>query len=322
MTTSTDKVAASVAEPLSLAGRVALVTGASGFIGSALARRLRAHGAEVHGTYRGAPGASASCDRWWRCNLEDASALRSVIRQFKPELIFHLASHVSGARGVELVSSTFQSNLASTVNLLIAAAEEKCTRLVLTGSMEEPSPDGTWPVPPSPYAAAKFAASTYARMFHRLYQTPVVLLRVFMVYGPNQRDHAKLIPYVARSLLKGEAPQLSSGEREVDWVYVDDVVGAYLAAASAQNVEGRTLDIGSGTTVSVRRIAERLAEMINPALELRFGAVPTRALEAQPVADVAETYRWTGWKPMTPLESGLRQTVDWYRHRLLLNGNA
>jgi nucleoside-diphosphate-sugar epimerase len=90
----------------------------------------------------------------------------------------------------------------------------------------------------SPYAAAKFAASAYGRMFHALYHTPVTILRLFMVYGPGQQDLRKLVPYVTLALLKGEMPRVSSGVREVDRIYVDDVAAGYLAAATATGVEG------------------------------------------------------------------------------------
>ena len=83
-------------------------------------------------------------------------------------------------------------------------------------------------------------------MFHALYGLPVINLRTFMTYGPGQRDGSKLIPYVATALLRGESPRLSSGTREVDWIYVGDVVDAYLAAAVADGVEGTSIDIGSG----------------------------------------------------------------------------
>ncbi len=88
-------------------------------------------------------------------------------------------------------------------------------------------------VPGSPYAAAKTAVASYGRMFHALYGLPIVHLRVFMVYGPGPQDITKLVPYVTGCLLRGEPPRLSSGTREIDWIYIDDVVEAFVAAAHA-----------------------------------------------------------------------------------------
>jgi nucleoside-diphosphate-sugar epimerase len=168
-------------------------------------------------------------------------------------------------------------------------------------------------VPASPYAAAKLGAGTYARMCHALYGTPAVCLRLFMVYGPAQPDLLKLVPYVTLSLLRGEAPALSSGTRPVDWVYVDDVVQALLAAAVTDAAVGRTLDVGSGELVTVREVVERIARLVESDASPRFGAVPERPMEQVRVADVAKTAACLRWRARTSLPEGLAHTVDWYR---------
>jgi UDP-glucose 4-epimerase len=99
-------------------------------------------------------------------------------------------------------------------------------------------------VPCSPYAAAKWSVSGYARMFRALYQIPVVIAKIFMVYGSGQTDHTKLIPYVILSLLRGEAPRLSSGVRLVDWIFVDDVVDGLIGCAQTHGIDGRTVEFG------------------------------------------------------------------------------
>jgi nucleoside-diphosphate-sugar epimerase len=153
-------------------------------------------------------------------------------------------------------------------------------------------------------------------MFHALYQLPIVILRVFMVYGPAQQDLRKLIPYVILTLLRGEMPKLSSGHRQIDWIYVDDVVEAFLAVARAADVEGHTIDVGSGELTTIRSIVEHLVRLINPNMEPIFGALPDRPLEQVRVAQPAQAYAMTGWKPTTPLEEGLRHTATWYQQWL------
>jgi nucleoside-diphosphate-sugar epimerase len=235
------------------------------------------------------------------------------MRAVRPEIIFHLASVVTGSRDLDQVWPTFRNNLASTVNVLIDATKVGCDRIVLTGSMEGPSSDQPDALPPSPYAAAKWAGSVYARMFHALYGCPVVILRVSMVYGPDQSDRTKLIPYVARCFLDGIAPELSSGRRPVDWVYVDDVVEAHMQAAHVPGALGRVLDVGSGNSVTIREVVERLAELTEAGVGPLFGALPDRLLEEDLVADVEETDRFLGWRATTDLDEGLRRTVDWLR---------
>jgi nucleoside-diphosphate-sugar epimerase len=296
-----------------LAGRTVLVTGASGFIGSHLCCRLQRGGAEVHAISRLKHAPDYDGCRWWRGDLAEIQTARKLISRIKPEVIFHLGGYVDGGRDLAMVAPTFLSNLAATVNLLTVTAEIGCQRIILAGSQEEPVAGDPEAVPCSPYAVAKWAGNAYARMFHALYQLPVVILRIFMVYGPAQRDERKLIPYVILSLLRGEVPRLTAGQRPVDWIYVDDVVEAFVAAALTADVEGGTFDVGSGDLVTIRSVLERIAQHIDPHIELNFGTLPDRALEQVRVARIAGTETVLGWKPAISLSEGLSRTVNWYR---------
>jgi len=297
-------------------GKTALVTGASGFIGAHLCRRLEALGVTVHGVSR-TPRQGGFVSKWWKVELDDSTETRKLVGAVAPDLIFHLASFVSGKRDLNYVLPALRSNFLSAVNLLAGATETDCARIVLTGSLEEPEGDIESAVPASPYAAAKGAASTYARMFHALYGTPVVTARLFMVYGPGQNDHTKLVPYVTLSLLKNQVAELMSGTREVDWVYVDDVVDAYLVLGSRESVEGETVDVGSGKLVSVRSVVEQITDIIGPGVTPVFGSLADRPMERVRVADTARAFEATGWRPKTLLGDGLRSTVDWYRDHVL-----
>jgi len=299
-----------------LLGNRVFVTGASGFIGSHLCHRLIQIGSEVHGMSRSPQSTDDSSVHWWQGDTADFSTVRQVLSTVKPDVIFHLASHVTGGRDLEFVLPTFHSNLATTVNLLVESTEIGCKRIVLVGSQEEPEPHDNFPTPSSPYAAAKWACSGYARMFHALYETPVVVARVFMVYGPGQQDLSKLIPYVTLSLLRNEPPKLTSGKRDVDWIYVQDVVEGLLFMAQVTGIEGSTIDIGTGSFVSIRKVVEQLADIVGSKIQPLFGAVPDRPMEQIRVADIDKTYAAIGWKPSTPLERGLKNTVDWYRAKL------
>lgn len=295
-----------------LAGKPVLVTGASGFIGSALVRRLNDVGAVVYGISRLARKSDGKT-RWLQSDLLSIEEVQRIVDEIRPRVVFHLASQVTGLRSIDAVLPIFQSNLVTTVNLLAALTGRDCERVVLTGSLEEPTSAEVAPVPCSPYAAAKFSASAYGRMFNGLYNLPVVILKLFMVYGPAQQDVKKLVPYVILSLLQGRAPELSAGLREIDWVYVDDVVDAYLSSAVAKGISGRTIDIGSGTLVTTRSIVERLVDMIDPEIRPKFGAIPERPMEQVRVADPTQAAALLGWEPQTSLSEGLRRTIDWYR---------
>ncbi len=289
-----------------------LVTGASGFIGAHLCRRLVLEGYRVIGTTRRGPDSLPTGAVPVDLDVTDAHALQTLLSREKPAIIFHLASCVKGGRDIHLVRPTFDANLAGTVYLMEAAAQTGCDRFILTGSLEEP--DDVLEAPSSPYAAAKAAASAYARMFHALYEFPAVIARVFMVYGPDQKDRRKLIPYVIDRLLRDQPPCLSSGTRPVDWIYVEDVVTGLLRIAAAEGVAGKTVDLGTGRLETVRTVVETLAAIIGSELALPFNPATDRPREQVRAADAVTTETLLGWKPATSLEEGLRLTVDWHRH--------
>ncbi|RMH19698.1 MAG: NAD(P)-dependent oxidoreductase [Acidobacteria bacterium] len=292
-------------------GARVLVTGASGFIGGRLCRRLVEGGAEVHAVRWASPLRDGAGLVEHRLDLTDEKAAGELYESVRPEVVFNLASRVAGARDLELLLPTFHANLAAAVYLMAAAARHGCRRFVQIGSLEEPEGEAT-AVPSSPYAAGKWAASGYGRMCHALYGLPIVFARLFMVYGPGQHDLKKLIPYTILSLARGATPSFSSGSRPVDWVYVDDVVEGLLRLATAPGLEGRRLDLGSGTLHTVRQVVETLFALLAPGTSPSFGGREDRIMEQVRKADLEATEKHLGWRPATPLEAGLRATVDWY----------
>jgi UDP-glucose 4-epimerase len=299
-----------------IAGKAVLVTGGGGFIGGHLCRRLICCGARVHAVSRKQRRSESANVQWWQADLKDVAAVRRVVAAVQPDILFHLASHVVGARELGEVLPTFYDNLASTVHLLTTAAEIGCTRIVLASSSEEPQIQENTTFARSPYAAAKWASSIYGNMFHKLFQTPVVMPRIFMTYGPRQNDTQKLIPFVALHLLRGETPKLSSGRRLADWIYVDDVVESLVRAAVTPGIEGCTFDVGSGSLVSVREIVERIVEITGASVKPAFGALSDRPFEQERPADLTFLSAKLGYHPRTSLNEGIETTVDWYREQL------
>ena len=295
-----------------------LITGGSGFLGSHLCRRFLHHDAEVHAVSRGKRNSDPAGLRWWQGDMADVGSVRRILYQIKPDVIFHLSGLTTAVPDRELVLPMLHSLLVSTVNLLVVAAEIRCRRVVLAGSLNEPQPGHWETAPDSPYAAAKWASSAYGRMFFKLYQTPVVTVRVFMTYGPRQ-DMRKLIPYVTVSLLRGEAPRISSGRWEADWIYIDDVIDGFVLAAHAPDVEGSTIDLGSGTLVSVRTIVQHLFDLTGSKIDPLFGALSDRPFEQARLADITQAQATLGWKPKTSLREGLERTISWYSEHGITN---
>lgn len=295
-----------------LAGRRVLVTGAAGFLGRHLCRRLAECGAQVFALGRQPEPGDWTAGAWQRVDCEDLDALEHAFERAAPEVVYHLAGHADGRRGLEQVIPSLRGDLLTAVNLLTAATRRDCRRVVLGASFEEPEPDEREAVPTSPYAAAKWAAAGFARMFHALYGTPVVQVRIFMTYGPGQRAE-KVIPYAIATLLRGETPRLASPGREVDWIYVDDTISGLLAAGSVAGIEGRRIDLGSGRSATVGDVVGRLAQLVGSPRPPQSVEGEGRGSEVTAVADAESAWQALGWRAATPLDEGLARTVAWHR---------
>lgn len=305
---------------LHVAPRRFLVTGAGGFIGSHVVARLVAKGNEVHAVTRSGGVRGRGC-RWWQLDLGDVAATEGVVAAVEPDVVIHLASRATGDRMMEAVAPMVRDNLLSAVNVMSAAlASVPRARVVLAGSVEEPRSVVPGRGAVSPYAAAKAAGTTYATLFRDLWQLPVTVLRLAMVYGPGDPNHRRLLPHVARSLVDGAAPQLGSGRRAIDWVYIDDVVDAFVAASTSRQAIGAVIDIGSGVPVTIKDTVERALDIAGSDISPDFGAVPDRAQERAHIADTGRARELLGWEPRVPLDEGLRRTIAHYRHPAVASG--
>lgn len=286
----------------------AVITGASGFIGHALARYLLERGVAVTCAARRQPERPAP-GSWRLGDLGDWSYLRGLIVDAAPDVVFNLAARVTGSRDLTEVEPTLRTNLVGAVGVLQAVSEFPSGRVILIGSTEEPRSAAA---PCSPYAAAKAAQVGYAQLFHDLYGTRVTVARLAMTYGPDQPDRTKVVPYSILSFLANTPPKLSSGTRRADWIMVDDVVDALIALADAPDTVGEVVDVGTGQGHSVRQVVETIAELLGTAITPQWGAVAERPGEVGNLADVVAAKRLAGWSAATDLRSGLARTVKWY----------
>lgn len=291
-----------------------LVIGASSFIGMHLVRQLSEYGAVVHATYRSDRPIFPVDVSVEYLDITDLEAIKNRLRHFQPDYIFNMAAFVNGSRNLNMVIPTMKANLEGNLNLLLATVEIPVKRLVLIGSMDERQEltqhDAT---PPSPYAASKMASSAYAKMFHQLYELPVAIARVYMAYGPGQKDLQKLIPYTITSLMKGDHPDFGTGLRMVDWIYISDVIDGLIRVMLGPGLDGETVCIGTGKLVSVREVILSIFRHMKTGESPNFGILPDRPLETSVAALVERTQQQIGWQPKVDIESGISQTVKWYR---------
>ena len=290
-----------------------LVTGITGFLGANVMARLLQLGAEVYGVARSPQPTHLA--HVLIGDLTSSDFVRTAFREAKPDIVIHLAGQTNASSDKTLILPTFQGNLETTVNVLTAAADVSCSRIVLTGSLEEPESGGIDALPSSPYALSKWGSVLYGRAFHAMYHLPVVIVRPFMTYGPRQRP-TKLVPYIVLSLLQGKVPRVKNSERRVDWVFIEDVVEGMLAAATASSVEGRTIDLGTGVATSVGQVVAELLSVTGATVEPSFEQGAADLNNHDRVADVAKAALWLNWTPKISLREGLARTVEWYKSEL------
>jgi len=299
-----------------------LVTGATGFIGSHLAERLVAEGAEV--TLLIKPGASKAnvtsiLDKVHihEVDLRDGQRVQELMRECRPRKVYHLAAVGVTDPGVD-PRLAVQVNVIGTLNLLEALRETGCDCFVNTGTCYEyghntpPMREDQMVDPINAYAASKSAAWLFCNMYHRTHGYPIVTVRPFTVYGPRQSERA-LIPQVILHALRGEDFPMTGGEQGRDWIYVDDVVEGILRASLAEAAIGQVINLCTGEEHTVREVVEKVLELMGNPIQPLIGALSYRRGEIwHLVGDNARARELLGWEPQVSLEEGLQETVRWY----------
>lgn len=291
-----------------------LVTGATGFIGSYVARRLVDTGHEVAVSVRPESDTSRLADLLPRLRvIQTDGNLGCDLSSFRPEATLH-----SAWQGVFQGRNDGRqfSNVRAAVELLEASIAAGASCWIGLGSQTE---YGSWPHkvreetianPVTAYGSAKLAACLQTQELCRKIGVRFVWLRLTSIYGPGD-NLDWVIPYVARTLLAGKRPALTSGEQLRDFLYVEDAAEAIEATLMNKNAEG-IFNLASGTARRLRDTLEQLRDLINPALPLGFEE-NTHAAVTNLLADPTRLRTETGWQPRTPLEEGLRRTVNWLR---------
>lgn len=304
----------------------ALVTGASGFIGSHLVRRLVREGLAVHALCRAGSDLSRLQDVMPRLRIHEADVLDfeglvAAIRSARPDYVFHLggASVVAGAAPV--AKDLVEVNLLGTVNLLDACESVDYRCLVQTGDAFEyglktgPLKESDVCRPDTLHGITRLGATLYAQARARNLGRPIVTLRLFSVYGP--RDHPRrLVPRVIAGALAGTPIALSRPEIARDWVYVDDIVDLYMEASRMPaRLAGGVFNAGSGRSSCIADVVETVLRLTGSNAEARWGAFPTAAHDAGCwVADMRQTFDAFVWRPRIALEEGLERTIAAVRH--------
>ena len=305
-------------------GRRVLITGAGGFIGSHLARRLVGEGAQVQIILK-------TDEPTWRLDdildrldssetdISDLPSLQTILSRFNPQVIFHLAALVDVSRSWDLVVPMIATNLLGTVNLLTALKHSPVENFVYTSSSEEygdaPAPcrEDQRESPLSPYSFSKLSGTHLCQMAVKAFDLPITTVRLFPTYGPFQESEM-FIPSAIRTLLAGKEFSMSPGEQKREFNYVDDVIEAYLKVAVCPEARGEVINVGSGIPYRLGDVIGIIQKLAGDGGTVKIGALPYRKGEGMECfCDNLKLNRLTGWSPQVSLDEGLRLTVEWYK---------
>jgi UDP-glucose 4-epimerase len=297
-----------------------LITGAAGFLGSALANQLAHEGHQVRGLddlSTGDPQALAPDVHFTRGDVNDRPKLWTLLQEV--DCVYHLAARVSVPESILYPREYNAVNVGGTVSLMEAMRDVGVRRVVLASSGAiygdqkiQPLTEAQPPKPRSPYAVSKLAAEYYIRTIGALWGIETVCLRIFNAYGPGQHlppSHPPVVPYFLRQALRGGTLVVhSDGQQTRDYVYVDDVTAAMVAAATAPGLNGLVINVGSKTETSVRDLVRLVLEITGSKANVIYNS-QTEGGVSRMCTDLNLAAEKLNYKPAVPLEEGLRLTL-------------
>ena len=298
-----------------------LITGAAGFLGSTLANYLAREGHQVRGLddlSKGDPSALSPEVHFTRGDVSDRPKLWTLLQEV--DCVYHLAARVSVPESVLYPREYNTSNVGGTVGLMEAMRDVGVGRVILASSGavygdqgEQPLKESAIPDPHSPYAVSKIAAEYYVRTIGKLWGMETVCLRIFNAYGPGQHlppSHPPVVPHFLRQALRGGTLVVhGNGQQTRDYVYVDDVVSAMVAAATASTVNGLVINVGSGTETSIRELVKKVGEATGREVESLENANTSGGVSRMK-ADLTLAAQKLNYKPSIKLDEGLRLTLQ------------
>lgn len=302
-------------------GKRILITGASGFLGSHLAKRLSQRGAIIGAVHR------KSLPLWlqddpqvysYQMDLtEGGTAIESLFESFCPDVVYHFAAMPDGAESGQSISARFENNLMSTFHLLQAASQHSVQGFILGDSCKVFG-NGSFPhrehsptEPETSYAVSKLAAWHYCKVFANNFNIPVAALRPTLIYGPGQGFN--LFSYLYNCLSSGKKEiLLDGGQQTRDPLFIDDAISAYVKLAERiEDVSGRTIPIGGGCESSVAALARLFIQTSGIQASVQCDQANIRPGEIlRSFCDNEEARQALAWQPQTTIENGFLQTFQ------------
>lgn len=316
-----------------LQSKSCVVTGAAGFIGARLVERLLEQGVNVSAWTSSIKGAwrlerlqqyhNARFLSVQEVDIRNLSSVNDALRNAKSDTIFHLAAYGAYPRVQKDMERIFDTNVLGFWNILTAAIQLGVKSFINTGSSSEYGSvdsmmtEDTFPKPDNFYGSTKLAATFLTKGLSMRCPIKTLTLRIFSAYGPWEEE-MRLVPSVVLSCLRGEKVDLTPGEQVRDFIFVDDVVDAYIMSANVNDVpNGTVLNVSSGHESTIKSMATAIQSVAYK----KTGKEGMLNWGARPYQD-GELFHWCGnnhlakkllnWEPKVPLQQGLAKTVDWF----------
>ncbi len=304
----------------SLSEKRILLTGASGFIGKNLLNYLIRTGAQVGAVCKeNTPFFQLKNTKLFTGNLQDNSFLKKIFKEFRPNIVYHLAALVG-----EPISFTPAQQLATNASLTLRMLEESYRNGVelfifpssaeVYGNQALPFREEMPPKPLSFYGASKAAAENYVLSYHLRAEIKTTILRLFSVYGPGQKP-TMFIPQLIQSLLKNETLSITQFDKKRDYIYVSDVAEAFLKVLESPRSWGEIINIGSGKSLSLREIVEILEEITEKRIKVAERKRKEKRGDVKfQQASIEKAKAILNWEPTTEIKQGLEKTIEWQKN--------
>ena len=305
-----------------------LITGATGFVGSCLTHRLVRVDCNLHIIKREQSNVWRIKDILNRVvvhnvDLIDSNRLERLVKNIKPQIIFHTATY-GGYPFQKDVDKIIQTNIVGTMNLVNACSEVGFSIFVSTGSSSEygvkskPMNETDSLESNNSYGVAKASATLFCQAKARSEKLPIVTLRLFSPYGYYE-ELRRLIPSVITSCLTGRNLKVSSPQPVRDFVFIEDVLDAYVKAVNVPNIGGEIFNVGYGRHNSVGEVVNKIIELTGGRVSPEWGSISKRANEPTIwQADISKAKDILEWEPRYNLEEGLNKTVKWFKENFSL----
>jgi len=298
-----------------------LITGVAGFIGSALAQKLIEGGHEVLGLDDLSTGKEEAIPPQVKFELGDMldrPKLWTLLQGV--ECVFHVAARVAVQESILYPREYNSTNVGGTVSVMEAMRDVGVKRVVFTSSgavygaqVAQPLHEEMRPAPDSPYAVSKLSAEYYVKTIGNLWGIETVTLRIFNAYGPGQHtpsDHPPVIAnFLKQAVREGTLVIHNSGTQTRDFVYLDDVVDALIKASSASDVDGMTINIGSGKEVSIVDLVQEVSDLTGVKTESIYNHTAKGGVKRMR-ADISRAADLLGYRPKYSLSTGLKLTLE------------